>query len=79
MGVVICFWTGLAKVNNSLLHALKGIYDSANGDNWDFSGVPWNFENNSDPCENHWQGVLCDEVNISLLELKLIGLNMSAI
>lgn len=47
---------------------LQYLYNSTNGDHWDWDededtfGIPWNFNGNLslvNPCYDHWQGILC--------------------
>lgn len=46
-------------VPNGELDALCALYDQTDGENWLWSGVPWNFTDPL-PCANSWQGVTCN-------------------
>ncbi|KAJ1418077.1 hypothetical protein B484DRAFT_400603, partial [Ochromonadaceae sp. CCMP2298] len=44
-----------------MLDALRALYDSTDGPNWDLSSgrAEWNFTAGANPCAERWQGVTC--------------------
>ena len=75
-------------VPSSQKAGLEWLYNSTDGDHWNWNSVinnntasstPWNFTigSNSDPCLNSWEGITCNkncfDVNISACTiLKLV-------
>jgi hypothetical protein len=59
------------------------LYVACDGADWNWKfdtalyGIPWDFQADSDPCLNNWQGVVCGESNqvikLSLSSYNLIG------
>ena len=64
LGLVAC-----AEVPNSQISGLEYLYNSTNGDGWNWIpdyanyGIPWNFsavdDSVSNPCVDRWQGIQC--------------------
>lgn len=52
------------------LQSLRDLFEVTHGENWrwlnaSFSGIPWNFSSNANPCADSWQGILCSQVPIN--------------
>ena len=57
-----------AIVNNTEKNALKAFYDaSSNRDDW---ATNWDF-NNTDPCDNNWIGITCNDEQTSITQITL--------
>jgi len=66
--MIIVFQVSLyATVPQIQREALVALYNSTNGDNWD-DNTNWN---SGDPCGNDWYGVVCDDENITSLDLSV--------
>ena len=60
-------------LSENQLYAIKKLYDSCNGSSWNFDGEPeWNFSVNTstDPCDDGWYGLTCQNSNIVRLDLS---------
>ena len=66
------------------MSALQDLYVSTNGNEWNWRnssyGIPWKFTANSNPCTEHWQGVICSfyssNSNKHIIELSLPDYNL---
>ena len=60
------------------LNVLQDFYISTNGNNWIWqplsNGIEWNFNNNSDPCKDNWQGITCTIISTQLCSVSEIQL-----
>ena len=69
--------------NTNQYNALKSLYDATDGPSWNWNGgsrygYQWNFTNEeSDPCTNYWQGILCDVYECNEGECMVINLNLT--
>jgi hypothetical protein len=68
------------SIPSSEYQALYDLYNSTEGPHWHWntssSDIPWDFSNSSsDPCKNHWQGLLCDCVNVNYCTIEAISLS----
>ena len=59
-----CVWLSFPSLRSGLLNenqyeTLQGIYNSLNGPQWNVysNEVAWNFNDDSDPCVDHWLGL----------------------
>lgn len=62
--LLLCFILSrrtLGTLQTSQYNALRGIYDSTGGPEWNVGqNVPWDFSNDySDPCVDNWLGQFC--------------------
>lgn len=76
---------------SSEVAALQAIYTDARGEQWHWTGIPWNFtQPDPNPCTENWQGIHCelvcsgalcaeDIVAIELVQLNMAGTLSSAI
>lgn len=50
------------SISSDEYEALWDLYNSTNGDNWKWylNGTTWNFNLESDPCIDNWEGIMCD-------------------
>lgn len=67
------------------LAALHDLYESTNGQYWDWHnvsyGLPWNFTTNCNPCEDDWQGVVCSsspvDAHLHVTKIYLVEQNLT--
>jgi hypothetical protein len=61
----ICSPTKATKISSNEYESLQSLFNSTNGGNWtwipiyNINGIPWDFNDGSDPCVDSWQGVSC--------------------
>ena len=52
------------EVSSNEISALQSLYDSTNGESWDWSaataGAHWDFSGDPNPCLDGWQGITCN-------------------
>lgn len=81
-------WT-YGDIPSTEMNALYDLYMSTNGENWlwkehknvafDRHNTIWNFTGTHNPCEERWQGLLCNCGNDSVLVNLLLRRNITSL
>lgn len=86
--IIVVSYGALGLLSDFEFDILFEIYNATNGESWQWSNVSgestkWNFtnyphQNDTDPCSQHWQGIVCSEGQIQeVVSLSLPGHNMT--